>query len=362
MSTNTQDSLVDQSFEDSARGIYLHRQLKAVMAEVKTLLACAEHTDQKLLMVVGPPGVGKTTIGKMLERQIQAKEAEAMENDPAYTPVVRVLAAKPPERKSVWKTFFGRVLEAYGDILIEQKTLPTQKGNGMGQISDRMSTDARRAAVGNHIKERRTALIIIDESQHLLTKGQGRTIKDNIDVLKSLSSDTGVTLLLIGPYELPMLIERDGQLIRRSRRVHFRAYDPSETKFFFYAAKWIMAHLPLPVDKIPADFLIYSTLRYVGLLKDLLIAATQRALLAGKKSVGLVDLEASALSTSELRTIRQEQLAGEAFMAKKSGQEDELRMNLGLVPREKKKKARAKANSNPGVRNPKHDPISDAGK
>jgi hypothetical protein len=309
----------------------------------------------------GPTGVGKTTIGKMVETLIIQKEMKELERDPEYVPVVRISAAQPAEGKSLWKEVFASILLGFDDVLVYRKSLAATKGSTtIGKVSTEETTTAQRQAVRNQIRERRTIIVIIDECQHLLQPGQGRTIKQNMDVLKSLSTETGVVFLLIGPYQLPMLLRLEGQLIRRSKSIHFIAYGNSleDTKSFLRAAKKIAKTLPLPFEVIPEDFLIQSTLRYMGLLRDLLVSGTIRALAKGKATVGLVELQESARSAAELQKLLQEQKVGEDFMAGRLNGVAELRAALGLPPAKKKKAPKPRGRKTPpGIRKSRHEPL-----
>lgn len=344
--------------ERAKRTYFLHPIAKDVFAEIELQLECADNVDRKMLIVTGPPGVGKTTIAKLLENQILNKEAEAMKCDPEYTPVLVVSVDESPERKSKWKTLFTNWLEAYGDVLIDKKTGPTEGVRPGGRVSAKKTTDRLRRAVENQIRRRRTKVMIIDECQHLLVDGRF-PIQRNLNMLKSLCTKLGVKLVLLGPYQLVQLINLDGQLIRRSSYIHFRAYNGTkeETGQFLDTVAKIKKKLPLKVDPIPEDFLIMSTLRSVGLAKELLLVATQRALSTGKSSVTLEDIRISALTPDKLQVIWDEQKLGESLFQPKTRSVDYLRQELGLAPLSKMPRRRGSSRLSPGTRGARRDPL-----
>jgi hypothetical protein len=354
--TTTQPTVV--TMEEAKRTYFLHPIAKQVFDEIELQLECANNVDRKMLIVTGPPGVGKTTIAKMLQNQILNTEKEEMEHDPEYLPVVVVSVDESPEKKSKWKTLFGNVLEAFGDVLIDKKTGPMEGKRSNGQVSDNKSTDSRRRAVENQIRRRRTKVIIIDECQHLLVEGR-YPVQRNLNMLKSLCTKLGIKLVLIGPYELVRLINLDGQLIRRSNVIHFRAFNGSkvETNQFLATVNKIKRKLPLEVDPLPEEFLIMSTLRSVGLAKELFLVATQRALSAGKSSVSYEDMQVSALTAEKLQIICEEQKAGERLFLPEQASVDFLRKELGLPPLEKTPPRRGSSRALPGTRLPHRDAL-----
>jgi energy-coupling factor transporter ATP-binding protein EcfA2 len=358
--TSNQGSL-PMTMEEAKRH-YLHHPIeKKVYAEIELQLACAENVDRKMLIVTGPPGVGKTTISKMLQKQIIKRELDAMKANQEYLPVVVVGVDESPERKSKWKSLYGNILEAFGDTLIDKKEEPKESGRPQGRLSEKASTNLLRRVVENQIRQRGTKVLIIDECQHLLIEGR-YSIKRNLNMLKSLCTKMGIKLVLIGPYELPELINMDGQLIRRSCFIHFRAYDGTEkeTKQFMAAVAMIKERLPLKVDPIPDDFMIMHTLRSVGLAKEMLLSAAQRALNLGKSTVTFEDVQISALSPEKLKVIWDEQQRGEGLFVTQQSVADELRQALGLAPLNQappKPKGRRSSKVTPGTRSPKHDAI-----
>ena len=116
--------------------------------------------------------------------------------------------------------------------------------------------------------------------------------------------------------------------------------------------------LPLPMETIPPDFLIFSTLRYVGLMKELFLTATLRAMKKNKSTVGLLELKESARTPKALKTIWEEQMTGEAFFKANIAAEEAFRRDLGLTPTKRTKPESAKRKSSPGIRNSKRDPLS----
>jgi len=346
------------TMEEAKRTYLAHPIAKGVYTELELQLKCAENVDRKMLIVAGPPGVGKTTLATLLHNKVMKAEMAEMQLDPTYLPIVVVGVDESPERKSKWKSLFGNILEAFGDVLIDEKEGAKQTGRPEGRISEKASTNRLRRVVENQIRLRRVKYLVIDECQHVLVEGRF-SAKRNLNMLKSLCTKLGIKLVLIGPYELAKLINLDGQLIRRCGYIHFRAYNATkqETSQFLATVAKIKEKLPLKVDPIPDDFMIMSTLRSVGLAKELLLTATQRALSLGKPTVTLEDVELSAISPEKLDIIFEDQKVGEALFRPTQASVDKLREKLGLPPINQVPAKRRSSKVTPGTLKAKHAPL-----
>jgi len=342
--------------------IIMHARLNEVVKEIRTV--CRDLAEagenQKIIVVCGPAGAGKTTAQKIEEKLILKNAAAEMAKDPAYFPAVEVCVDKAAEARSVWKQFWQDLLGGFSDVLIENKSLPQARAKGLRQVSGRESTEALRLAVRNQVMHRRTGYLFVDEAQHLLTKGQGRTEKDNLDVLKSLVAKFRVLCILAGPYELKTLVALDGQLIRRVRFIHFSAYGQGKKdhKDFYDTVRQMEALLPLPfADDVKVETLFEGTLGCVGLLKDWMVLAAQRAINSSAKKIHQADFLQTMLSGEDLTTLATEIAMGEAAFSERNGVRKNIREFLGL-PEEPEAKAPAKPRKfSPGIRHPRRDPL-----
>lgn len=78
-------------------------------------------TDDNLILLIGPAGIGKSTIRELLTKLIIDQEAKAMNDDLAYLPVVGIQVIKTPEKRSMWKALTKKTLIALGDPIPENK-------------------------------------------------------------------------------------------------------------------------------------------------------------------------------------------------------------------------------------------------
>ncbi len=89
----------------------------------------------------------------------------------------------------------------------------------------RSTTDALRRSMEEYLRLRKTKFLIIDEAHHLFLTGNKQKLECQFESLKSLTIETGVTILLVGTYRLLDILDQSGQLTRRSQVVNFPRYD-----------------------------------------------------------------------------------------------------------------------------------------
>jgi hypothetical protein len=145
-------------------------------------------------MLTGDGGVGKTTVCRAILRTYRSYES--FEPDCAVR-VVPAYFASIPEPSTI-KATSTSLLRGLGDPAPE-------RGSAM----------AATARLVKLLKRCRTKLILLDEFQHLLLKGQQRTEKHVCDWIKALVNESGVMICLIGVPECEDLVKNDDQLGRR---------------------------------------------------------------------------------------------------------------------------------------------------
>jgi len=79
-------------------------------------------------------------------------------------------------------------------------------------------------AIENVLRERRTKILVIDESLKMLRVLTGKSLGIHFDALQSLSDIPGLTLVLAGSYDLLEIPTLNGQIARRSNTAHYSRY------------------------------------------------------------------------------------------------------------------------------------------
>jgi hypothetical protein len=109
-------------------------------------------------------------------------------------PLVRVEAATTNQAKFSTKHFTLRLLEELADPV-------STIGNGIS-LRYRQSETHLRIQLERCLRYRQTRFLIVDEAQHLLRTTSGVRPGEVIDTLKSLANEVGLTIVLMGGYEL----------------------------------------------------------------------------------------------------------------------------------------------------------------
>jgi len=84
-----------------------------VQAKQKLLNAIQEPVRNSLVMVLGPTGVGKTTLRLKTEQVVTRDLLSELEADRARMPVVSVEAIAPPSGNFHWRDHFKRMLQLW---------------------------------------------------------------------------------------------------------------------------------------------------------------------------------------------------------------------------------------------------------
>lgn len=233
-----------------------------------------------ILLVCGPTGVGKTTLGHFLVEHELKQQAEAMAAKPDFIPAIRVEAPSSGEKEFSWRLFYERILEALeGELHAPRSAYGVDPGTGrvvrpLGPQMNRLA--GLRKAVERSLRQRGTRFIVVDEAVHMMRECHPNRLEQQLNTLKSLSNECGVQWILLGSYDLFELVSLSGQLARRTHVIHFGRYREdvvAEFQAFRGCLKVLGATVPALAD---VDLLRYSevfvqnALGCVGTLRTLL--------------------------------------------------------------------------------------------
>jgi GTPase SAR1 family protein len=351
---------------------------RLIQARDELIAAIEGAAAGSLILVLGPPGVGKTTLMRKVQQRLTERLAQQLETDVGRLPFVAVEALAPENGNFNWRDHFRRMLVEMDEPLIDHKLqlayLEVERdGGGRFTSSPRPTTGAQRQyALEQALRHRRPAAVFVDEAQHLARMSSGRRLADQLDVIKSIASRTQTIHVLIGTYELLPFRNLSGQLSRRSVDLHFsryRAECKDDLRVFRNIVLTFQEQLPaeLQLDLVGMwDFLYERSLGCVGILKDWLA----RGLSAGFRGAIRLDrrvLERTALSISQCEKILAEAREGETRLIETQEGSSRLRCLLGLsesVPKARDRDAMMRTKPartrKPGIRRPKRDRIGRA--
>jgi hypothetical protein len=370
--------LLERSAEDRLAYFGNHTVAHAVLREVDeaVMQAIEQPSGASLIFVIGPTGVGKTTLLLHIQKRLIEASRQDRQEDKSHIPVASTEAVAPDTGNFNWKEYYQRALIAVSEPLIGNKvdyvTRSARKNrNGHPIFSAKPATSELRLALKDALRHRRLRAFIVDEAQHLTKMASGRKLQDQLDCVKSLANMAGTVHVLVGTYELLAFRNLSGQLSRRSADIHFRRYraDSAADVRAFQSVLWdFQRHLPLPQEPELLQHWQYCyerTIGCVGVLKTWLMQSLAEVLQAGAPSLTLQCLEKHALSVSRCVSMSTETLQGEEALCDKEKSREKLRDLLGIripVPVSAESEMRQSCSPKPvhhrvAQRKPHRDPV-----
>jgi energy-coupling factor transporter ATP-binding protein EcfA2 len=310
-----------------------HPRLKEADAALKR--AIQEPAGGSLIFVLGPTGVGKTTLRLRVEQYLKEAFLTEAKEDVGRIAVVAVEAVAPDSGNFSWKDYYQRALRALDEPLLRHKINYGDPDVPAG----RAAGSELRYALEQALRFRRPAAMMIDEAQHLTKMPSGRRLADQLDSLKSLASLTGCLHVLIGTYELLPCRNLSAQLSRRSIDIHFRRYQSSDVNDVETFQRVLFSfQRQLPLAEEPQlwrdwEYCYARSIGCVGVLKDWLTRGLAAALEAGATTLTRKHLEQHSWSTDQCEKMAQEALEGEFALAEKKEARTRLITLLGLDPK-----------------------------
>lgn len=348
----------------------------------RLIAAISDSPRNSVIFVLGPTGVGKTTLRAKVAGDLAAGLAPELIQDKGRLPVVSVEAVAPDTGNFSWRDHFKRLLDKMREPLIDYKLDLKGRPRGAKESLFRFDPAARSSgaeyqyAVEHALRYRRPVAVLIDEAQHLAKMSSGRRLLDQLDVIKSIANCTGTPHVLVGTYDLLAFRNLSGQLSRRSIDVHFgryRADRPGEAAIFANVLRSFAAKLPVaePPDLVKDwEFLYERSIGCVGILKEWLVMGLSAMVARGANRLERKDLDACALSVTQCDKLLSECIEGETRLEESDDGRLQLRVRLGLngcgmatAGPSRPQAAQAavdpsrKARRRPGQRRAKRDPI-----
>lgn len=330
---------------------------------IKVIQEIEFKTEKQLINIVGPTGVGKTTLSKQLLAHMY--QSYAVQSDPYCIPAILVEAPRLSRNVFEWRDFYRRILEMLEEplsdnrVLIDGSDFP-KRGR---RYTSRSRTESQlRRDVEVRFQDYKVQYMIVDESHHILC-GSANQNEANVDVLKSLANISKSRLIFLGTYQSLFSIEWSAQLIRRTLSIHFQHYDFSiddERNIFFDSLNGLLAHVPYELDEEIIDFvddLYFGSCGCIGILKQWIERAFKSCLENKSDKLKYENFRTTRLSNSDLRCIAEEIRAGKGYF--KEPEESEVKRLLGMTEDKSKKPIQVKTSERrkPGVRKPNRDPL-----
>ncbi|WP_296001982.1 hypothetical protein [Rugamonas sp.] len=220
--------------------------------------------------------------------------------------------------------------------------------------------------------------MILDEASSLFSASTSNNYLLQFELVKSLVNEIKCRILMCGAYDLLKIEDFNGQLIRRTRIVHFERYHQSELvtgNKYGNAFKDVVASffdaMPVPVEKGLVnnyEYFLLMSLGCVGNLKDWLIRAVEAALLMPTQILTKAVLISTQMPKKHLLKMLREIRLGEekmqdistSILAEEMGFSSTPTLTSqskrSSIPKNEEKKDRPRKTT-PGRRNPSRDPV-----
>ncbi|MFZ5566977.1 MAG: AAA family ATPase [Pseudomonadota bacterium] len=310
-----------------------HTKMKNALSRISEASSAFE--SQRLILLLGPAGVGKTALLECLIAQIFSQRKEKMTNDRLCVPGLFVELEPPVKGKFSFVPFYREALVLMNAAAID-KTLPISlKKPGRYQILSSTIDPKDFHVAGEHLKtrfrnnliDRQVEVVALDEAIFAFEIASSRSHEERLEHvitqanhLRSFINKSPATFILAGAYDFFELTISTSQLARRSSIVHFESYasDADDIAGFSGALVELFKHLPLHQELDPNEYateLFLQSLGCVGILKDILKRAL-RLSFRRSKPIDHSLLRECFLSPPSLEAIRLELLSGSARLSK----------------------------------------------
>lgn len=353
-----------------------HAMFESVMDEVIQLV---EHPrPESVVVLLGPSGVGKSTVIEAVEKHLRRKYASDVVGDPGFIPYLSIRAHTPLDGHFNWKDFFTRALMAGGEILLSRKVIPSFEIDLDGKKVDLLKSLVReelRRSLESMVRFRRIKVILLDEASSILYMKSGQRPTLQFDILKSLAVELRIPILLVGAYDLLGILDGAGQLLRRSHVIHFRRYvangsvrGDSDVSHFLDTLNALLKAMDVQQDANLCDyveFFMAKSAGCVGVLKDWLDRSMVKTLASKSGRLTSSILEHEALSNATLIRLVEEARSGEARLTDVTDEELARALNLPYTPSldfsstQPAEAPKRKKPHPPGLRGPSRDPVGE---
>ena len=196
-----------------------HTRFESTQLELQDAIECSS-----MVMLLGSTGVGKT---RLIETSVRESNA-LVSHVPSRRAAIVVKAPSPPARAFSWRSFWMLVLDELADPLPELKVdrqatvIALQSGR---PTKMRHSTEETlRRAVTCAARDRGLHTMYVDEAASLVKSGQGRVLRDQLDVLRDLADHGQFKVVLVSTPRILRSLDASGELLRRIDEVFFRRY------------------------------------------------------------------------------------------------------------------------------------------
>ncbi len=284
-----------------------HPKQEAALERCKRLTLAPGHC--RVVLVVGPAGVGKSMLSRILMAWLLTGSVEEVRDNPAHLPALKVTAKAPVNGVFGWKHFFEQLLNAAQEILVEYKV--AFEPPGWWPKSASLRTFALLESYHQVLFFRRPLAVLIDEAHHIAIGARNRESRLQIECVKTLARESATVHFLFATHDVIKLLDVSEQVARSAQIVHLDPYDAADIEerrqFMEFTIKLIRA-LPIPLASSQRRRYAYfhkQSCGAPGILHDWFELAAGCALLDGAAEITAARLEESAILQRQLDTLKE---------------------------------------------------------
>lgn len=336
-----------------------HQKLRMALANL--LLNIEAPVDLSVFFVVGPAGVGKTTLRRRTEKLLLESALPTMLNVLNQLQVAAIEAVPAEKGVFSYKDYYLRALDALNPFQSQTDYIDVQAKSASYYYPGFQGKhpETLRRILEHSMKRHRIKAFMIDEAQHLVMVAGGRQMLHQMDWLKSIANLTETIHVLFGTYDLLNCCTLSGQVSRRSADIHLARYfseQSEDVEEFRRVIQTFQEHLPMleePNLMQHQDYLLDYSIGCVGILNAWLTKALRMALAEGAKTILLNHLQQNEYSSARRKQIQQEAESGEKRWQKQTFPEIAIKSELVDISNQHQ----SSASPRPGQRQAKRDPI-----
>lgn len=291
----------------------------------------------RIVLVIGPTGVGKSALSRRILQRIINMYRSQMVTDPGMIPISKVNLPQPGGGFFDWKEIHSLSLKSLQDILIDRKSDPARLYSSIRSPQSRSTLSALKEAHIHALINRKVVAFIFDEANHLTLTANSKQLLLNLECIKSLVDSSDVPHILFGTYDLLKLRNLNGQLIRRCKDIHFPRYHSTvkrEREAFERFLLTLLRQVPLkkvvdPIANGTTDYFFERTIGLLGMLRDWILLALDQTLKNGKDELDMGVIEKTAVSIEACQELANEANRGESSFLVDVNDQERLRRAVG---------------------------------
>lgn len=378
MKVFSHDTPESRMIDDFNRKRVLHLRVEEMFQTLNKI--CTAGCNESVIAVIGSTGVGKSALLRQFVSGVNAAYETAMETDPAMLPAVYLELPTPIAGDANWKDIFIRLLNAMDEPLVDRKTVHAlhPETTHSANYRPRGVAEEFRRSLLSCVHNRRTKVIVLDEGRNLFYSRSGLRHSLQLDLVKSLSNDIKIPIVIGSSYDFLNTDNFHGQLARRTRILHFERYSEADlVKGNLYGASFqsvvysLLHAMPIEWDRgllKHIDYFLMYSVGCVGILKNWLERTLVDALDLNKP-IDTHLIEQNRFKQKDLRLILDEAKSGEEQLNDIS--EDEFGRNFSFSHRpslalstgqqsateSKPTSKTTRSRQKPGVRGPSRDKV-----